>query len=78
MYPGVVPHEARAFCAMAKMFHGTVRAVARLSPTHFKHVSCEEVSLKVIDHCDQLDTAARYLVLWLLPVLARLSRANHH
>jgi hypothetical protein len=76
--PHFLRHEAPAFRAVVKMFYGTVVLLQWRNPKHFRPFSCDEVSLAVIEHCPQLNTASRYILVFLLPVLARLSRGNGH
>jgi hypothetical protein len=75
--PSEVRSEGRAFRSMIEMFHGAVRWAVQFNPKYFKHlnITCDEVSEQVIEHCPQLDLASRFIIVFMLPVLARLSKA---
>jgi hypothetical protein len=60
--------QARVLCAML----GAMHAIAPIG-----QVNSEQVGLEMIDHVDQLDTRALYLLHFMLGVLARLSQQRN-
>jgi hypothetical protein len=66
---GYMRREGRGVRAIIRMFHGTIRTMIWNRPRYFRQLTSDEVSLQFIEVCPRLDTAARYFILFMLPIL---------